>query len=223
MSQGIPTYYSGIRFRSRLEATWAAFFDLMQWPWEYEPFDLDGYIPDFALPNPLAENGVERQVVVDIKPVSDWKSLCGRAKDLRVCGWAGDIVVAGQCPLEQPKTRETEKVAMCLGHNLFYLPDDPMRVKDDTSMLRVYENSESCRRYVDEYGWWASPVTIMKCERCARIFYELDGGYSCPFCLHDFYEPSIRRSFVTIADVGTVRAAFTAAKNRAQWRGEFGG
>lgn len=46
---GIPTTYHGTRFRSRLEARWAAFFDLIGWSWVYEPFDLDGWIPDFAI------------------------------------------------------------------------------------------------------------------------------------------------------------------------------
>jgi hypothetical protein len=36
-----PTLYKGIQFRSRLEATWAAFFDLAGWKWEYEPEDLE--------------------------------------------------------------------------------------------------------------------------------------------------------------------------------------
>jgi len=46
---GIPTEYGGIRFRSRVEARWAAFFDRLDWPWQYEPCDLAGYIPDFVL------------------------------------------------------------------------------------------------------------------------------------------------------------------------------
>ena len=32
-----PTLYNGRRYRSRLEARWAAFFDLVRWPFEYEP------------------------------------------------------------------------------------------------------------------------------------------------------------------------------------------
>ena len=40
----------GVRFRSRLEARWAAFFTLCGWAWQYEPdLGLDGWIPDFAL------------------------------------------------------------------------------------------------------------------------------------------------------------------------------
>jgi hypothetical protein len=45
----IPTTYNGVQFRSRLEAKWAAFFDLLGWRWHYEPLDLDGWIPDFLI------------------------------------------------------------------------------------------------------------------------------------------------------------------------------
>jgi hypothetical protein len=49
------TVYQGYRFRSRLEARWAVFFDALGIAWEYEPegFTLsDGtrYLPDFWLP-----------------------------------------------------------------------------------------------------------------------------------------------------------------------------
>lgn len=51
--QAIETDYRCYRFRSRLEARWAYYFDLIQFPWEYEPegFALhDGaYLPDFRL------------------------------------------------------------------------------------------------------------------------------------------------------------------------------
>jgi hypothetical protein len=53
----IPTEYDGILFKSRLEARWAVFFDLMRIKWEYEPqcFEQDDgecviqYLPDFYL------------------------------------------------------------------------------------------------------------------------------------------------------------------------------
>lgn len=52
----IETYYNGYRFRSRLEARWAVFFDAAGIRYEYEPegFNLgDGYyyLPDFYLPD----------------------------------------------------------------------------------------------------------------------------------------------------------------------------
>ena len=52
--RAIETAFKGYRFRSRLEARWAVFFDSLGIPWEYEKegYDLDGvwYLPDFWLP-----------------------------------------------------------------------------------------------------------------------------------------------------------------------------
>ena len=52
--KAIETQYNGYRFRSRLEARWAVFFDELGVEYQYEPegFDLDGtwYFPDFWIP-----------------------------------------------------------------------------------------------------------------------------------------------------------------------------
>jgi hypothetical protein len=49
----IETVYRGYRFRSRLEARWAVFFDALglRWEFEKEGYELDGvrYLPDFWL------------------------------------------------------------------------------------------------------------------------------------------------------------------------------
>ena len=66
--KAIPTTYNGIRYRSRLEATWACFFDSLGWEHEYEPFDLDGYIPDFVLRFP------KKNVLVEVKPMLEIES-----------------------------------------------------------------------------------------------------------------------------------------------------
>lgn len=51
----IETYYNGYRFRSRLEARWAVFFDSMgiRYKYEKEGFSLPSgpYLPDFWLPD----------------------------------------------------------------------------------------------------------------------------------------------------------------------------
>lgn len=52
----IETEYAGCRFRSRLEARWAVFFDRLRMKWRYEEqgYELaDGtrYLPDFYLPD----------------------------------------------------------------------------------------------------------------------------------------------------------------------------
>lgn len=50
----IETHYGGCRFRSRLEARYAVFFDTLGIAWEYEPqgyaLPSGTYLPDFYLP-----------------------------------------------------------------------------------------------------------------------------------------------------------------------------
>lgn len=83
---GVPTTYRGIRFRSRLEARYAAFFDELEWPWSYEPVDLSGYIPDFILGLELGDVLFEVKGSVEDEPVA-------RAK-VEASGWTGEAVVA---------------------------------------------------------------------------------------------------------------------------------
>lgn len=64
--QAIETVYKGYRFRSRLEARWAVFFDYLNLEWEYEKegFEHGGikYLPDFYFP------AVDRYVEIKPKP-----------------------------------------------------------------------------------------------------------------------------------------------------------
>ena len=57
--------YKGRNFRSRLEARWAAFFDICEWKYEYEPLDLKGWFPDFGL---YGDKG--NMILVEVKPVT---------------------------------------------------------------------------------------------------------------------------------------------------------
>jgi hypothetical protein len=63
--RAIETHYKGYRFRSRLEARWAVFFDRLGVKYEYEAqgFDLPSgkYLPDFRL--------VEKDTYLEIKPL----------------------------------------------------------------------------------------------------------------------------------------------------------
>lgn len=69
MIKAIETTYKGYRFRSRLEARWAVFFETLNFKWEYEPegFDLGSgvkYLPDFRIRNAIATMWYE------VKPTS---------------------------------------------------------------------------------------------------------------------------------------------------------
>jgi hypothetical protein len=87
--KAIPTVYNGIEFRSRLEAKWAAMFDLIGWRWEYEPIDLAGYIPDFII-------GFESApMLCEIKPATTIDELRLAVPKIERSGWEGEALVLG--------------------------------------------------------------------------------------------------------------------------------
>jgi hypothetical protein len=68
--RAIETKYKGYRFRSRLEARWAVFFDALGLDWTYEPegFALSNgerYLPDFYV------RDIDDGLYVEVKPLKD--------------------------------------------------------------------------------------------------------------------------------------------------------
>jgi hypothetical protein len=93
----IPTEYNGVQFRSRLEARWAAFFDLCGWSWAYEPADLPGWIPDFRLGPPRVD-----ALYLEVKPASSvdpavYKKINDSARG--ATDWLGEAVLIGNEPM----------------------------------------------------------------------------------------------------------------------------
>jgi len=68
-----PTMYNGVQYRSRLEARWAAFFDLAGWKHEYEPIDLPGWSPDFRVTFECGHSECKptHTLLVEVKPFFD--------------------------------------------------------------------------------------------------------------------------------------------------------
>lgn len=87
--RAIETQYHSVTFRSRLEAKWAAFFDLLNWPWQYEPIDLSGYIPDFIL---VFSNA---PVLVEVKPELYLQHLSQYCDKIERSGWSGESLIVG--------------------------------------------------------------------------------------------------------------------------------
>lgn len=87
MIKAIETSYKGYKFRSRLEARWAVFFDALELRWQYEPegFELGGgfrYLPDFVL--------TSQRIYVEIKPFGgDW------TKPLKFAAFEPILLLAG--------------------------------------------------------------------------------------------------------------------------------
>lgn len=100
-AKAIETHYKGYRFRSRLEARWAVFFDSLGVNWEYEVegFSLPDktmYLPDFKL-HTTTLDGEPRVHFIEIKPDRDLTGdevnkayQLARAECVPVCIIAGD-------------------------------------------------------------------------------------------------------------------------------------
>jgi hypothetical protein len=99
--QAIQTHYAGYRFRSRLEARWAVFFDHLDMEWEYEvegyqvdtPAGKIKYLPDFWLPQVLQFIEVKGHL-----ELSDLRRLYAIAYGMTGCGKGNDIAVLGNVP-----------------------------------------------------------------------------------------------------------------------------
>ena len=96
--KAIETVYNGYRFRSRLEARWAVFFDAAGISYQYEPdgFETeDGkYLPDFYLPG-LLYGGI----YAEVKP-EDYSRMNEIKKAVKVCCGATNkpLVILGEIP-----------------------------------------------------------------------------------------------------------------------------
>ena len=149
----IPTTYKGYRFRSRLEATWAAMFDLLAWPWLYEPIDLAGYIPDFILNFPPAP------LLVEVKPAFAFNDLPQYGAKIAASGWDKDYLIVGAGPLEPDGLYNvlgliTEQ----------YYPDEHSNVMRWWQSEAILFKCLECKQYsvLHNDGYWV-------CRRC--------GGY----------------------------------------------
>lgn len=98
----IETRYAGHLFRSRLEARWAALFDLVGWQWIYEPFDGAGYVPDFLLEG-------DYPVLVEVKPASSIDELKPHIEKIEagLRDWTGDVLIVGITPDMQSAHRQS--------------------------------------------------------------------------------------------------------------------
>ncbi len=102
-----PTRYKDILFRSRLEAKWAVFFDVLGVQWQYEPeYDdvefhgfLVAYKPDFYLP--------DLDLWIEVKPTSLRQLSDGEIR--KIVGWAHDyseiLVLSGAPTIPNDSTK----------------------------------------------------------------------------------------------------------------------
>lgn len=87
----IPTTYGRLGFRSRTEARWAMFFDLMDIRWDYEPGGFrvsDGaYLPDFHL--------IDQGAYLEVKGATPTATEARKCRDLAVATGCKVMLAAG--------------------------------------------------------------------------------------------------------------------------------
>ena len=106
----IETYYNGYKFRSRLEARWAVFFDALGVEYEYEPegYHLpngEKYLPDFRIKcygkrgccdyNEPFDLYVEVKGKMTQRDADKIKAFAGWVKD---AGYANPVLIVGNIP-----------------------------------------------------------------------------------------------------------------------------
>jgi hypothetical protein len=105
--KAIATTYRQYEFRSRLEAKWAAFFDLCHWPWSYEPVDLNGWIPDFAIG--------ERPTLVEVKPFFRKEEFTDAKTKIFQSGHKSEVILLGNDPVWIANAIESYSAAPVFG------------------------------------------------------------------------------------------------------------
>lgn len=159
----IETFYKGYRFRSRLEARWAVFFDALNIDWVYEPegFHLGSagcYLPDFFLKNVSCRGGAPG-VWAEIKPTAPTDEE-HKKMELLVSGTKKDgFILFGSTPLAYPSDKSSSD-----GHYQYAYA--PGLFEDGTDI------------------WWDNCMVFMKCPKCGRIKIEFsESNYmDCDTC-----------------------------------------
>ena len=174
MIEAIQTAYKNYKFRSKLEAQWAVFFDKLgiEFRYEVEGFELSGsyrmrYLPDFFLP--------KYNCWVEIKPTLPTKEE--REKAIRLCTGlqTSVIMLCGDAWHD------------CTGFGFHYLgtshkPKSKSDISPEVFKNTIWISATECIAIIDkediagcfvgmdytlDYEW--SPVYIAECSKCHAI------------------------------------------------------
>ena len=161
----IPEWYKGIRFRSRLEVTYAKFLDAHRINWSYEPegFELSGvrYLPDFHLP--------DIKTILEVKGILDEHDEAKLAALVPVAARLGILTILG-------------------------IPGRPVRFKlcrPTPAMERIAQHDEGWAE-VCSWDWHTASdisddIAMVRCASCQSwYFIESSMSWQCTAC--DTYE-----------------------------------
>ena len=192
-NKGIPTIgVRGIQFRSRIEAQWAYIFEKFKWEWEYEPIDLDGYIPDFIInfENNFENNFQKNVILIEIKGDTNiWENYEEHKNKILKSGWNKTFAILGA----NYKISEYWDNNNCpIIGKVFYLYENKW-ISDDLIIRKETEDSK-----------WDSPKKHIWNFGGNDIIYDICSGY---------WKDTIE----TDTDFSKL---WIEAKNKVQWKGK---
>jgi hypothetical protein len=176
MPEGIPTEIDGFRCRSRLEATWAAMFDLLGWDYDYEPFDLPGWIPDFILKGALP-------VLVEVKPIVTMDEALEYAPKIAAAEPPYPVALVGCGPMPEIHYNALGTIIFLPGWSeetgdggIYCGPGDYLHAMD----------CPTCR----PQGGWGTPLGCFTCGKCG--YHDGGSGAGRPH-IHDLWAQAKNR------------------------------
>lgn len=211
---GIPTLYRDVQYRSRLEARWAAFFDLLGWKHQYEPFDLAGWVPDFLLFS-------APKILVEVKPVV--------APPLDVVGKIGrsgvpaeyEVMIVGcVVPVEDHSVDSSD------GHPIGWLRCNPAPWRPEntpawgSAVVQVFEDDVARGLGFDSRRHFGLYSSLDHRQRCNRG-HQPSNDELCNFVQDRFAPGGTDLVFWGVGAIGTsaVASLWHQAGNLVQWRG----
>lgn len=198
--QAIETRYKGYRFRSRLEARWAVFFDTLGVQWEYEK---EGYVlPMPEMPEPdavaLMQHGYDGCLAI-------WEEQHITSEPLRYLPdfWLPElecwIEIKGAAPSKEDEEK-AHRLAMHSGDPVYVFFGQDMSPDNDGGYVLMPEGHWDCSRY------WC------ECPHCLTLGIEFEGTWTRIGC-------GCRGGDDLSADAPRILAAYEAARAA---RFEFG-
>ena len=149
----------GVLFRSRIEAQWAYVFDILGFEWEYEPFDLMGYIPDFV----LKYKGVP--VLIEIKGDVDIWNTAPHKEKIDTSGWDGKHAILGSTYKYHDEYNTHDRMWINIGKLFDGNTEDECIIRQNlTNKHPKWEiGVQSIMIYYQEIGRNLDIIILMKC------------------------------------------------------------
>jgi nucleoside 2-deoxyribosyltransferase len=190
----IETEYAGYRFRSRLEARWAYYFDLcrIRWAYESEGFMLsDGqrYLPDFWLP--------DYNQFVEVKPDSGEVYLTSRPH-VYLAGKMGE-------PEDNKRTGPCWRPLNVTVEDYGYQYDDPILPEINMTLLGVPIIYSGPWKGLDEYHGYYHGVVTTTCGNMGERDIYMRNIRSINACNEFFALLTSKTAYGTLFETGYAR------------------